>query len=692
MMQIQHMRASLVFLLLFVAPPVLAQPQPGDVFREYVWVPDMVNERGKFLRVGGSLDYQVYPDYFPADAHQDGHIPMADAFDLEGAMRAEVVLEMVQSHDDTKGLHIQINGNDWIPISPLAAIPKPQSAYMFHAYPVTSIPLEHFHHGPANTFKLQVDSTQRWGWPQHLFYGVIVRIYYEAPDQAIQAVRLVGITPGSPLAEEQTFSLEAAKPGAIMQVDYVGLYDDFNWEGNGRFRQWHYHFHQGTIRNHIGTSTKAPFRITWDTSWLPDQSQSIQLAARVVHSDGLIYMTPPIEDLRLERDYAVELARPYRQPTNWATREDSIISYIALHGDPSNAESMQIGWRSWSPCYAEGVFINSVEVWDKEDVCYEYAEHRIKIKNPDFLKRGENIISTGLTPRVDGQMMHGMEVQWPGIMMKVKYHTKPEPGIRITDGTYAGRPHFLVHTPTALYYYDKAGGGLSRMIDADGNDWIGFWDTPWEPYPDGAASAFRGVPNLVYQSDDGGAGHPGHTQCISEQIGENRIRSTSKSGNWEWEWTFFDDHARLDVQKVDTTHAYWFLYEGIPGGVYEPEHQYMGTNTGGPRIELRDFFHGDKLFDKWQWAYFGHNDVDRILYVAQQSPDEHSDTFSYLGNTETGLDSPDGMIVFGFGRTDGAKPLLKEPESFVVGFWEQAIIKAADHDRLAKEMRDVFKP
>jgi len=476
----------------------------------------------------------------------------------------------------------------------------------------------------------------------------------------------------------------------VAQVVDLERTEDSEWEGGGRSRQWHYHFHEGAMRNHVGSSSEAPFEVMWDASWIPDQSQPIQLAARVVHADGLIRMTPAVEVLQPERDYAIELARPYRLPGNWSTREDSLYGYIALHGDPDEALAMQIGWRSWSPCYAEGVFINGAKVWDKNDLCYEYDEHRVTIDNPDFLKRGENVIATGFTPLYDGKMVHGMEVQWPGIMAKVKYRTKPAPGVRITEGTYAGRPHFLVHTPQAIYYYDKAGGGLSRMIDAAGHDWIGFWDEPWGDYPAAAASAFRGIPNLVHQSGDSGAGHPGHDQCVSEVIGGNRIRSTSKSGTWQWTWTFHADHARLDVERVASDHPYWFLYEGTPGGVYQPERQYMGTSNGGPRKEPRDFYAGDKLFDDWQWAYFGHNDHARVLYVAQQATDDHADTFSYLGNTEAGLDAPDGMVVFGFGRADGAQPLLTTPNSFVVGFWESAIRDAAAHDQLGNHVNAIW--
>lgn len=258
--------------------------------------------------------------------------------------------------------------------------------------------------------------------------------------------------------------------------------------------------------------------------------------------------------------------------------------------------------------------------------------------------------------------------------------------IQMTTTTYEGREHFLVTTPGAVYYYDRAGGGLSRMIDADGKDWIAFKREPWDRYPASAASAYRGIPNLVFRSADAGAGHPGHDQCSSEQVDSETIRTTTKSGKWQWTWQFFDHYAELRIQRVDPEHAYWFLYEGTPGGAFEPDQQYFGTDRGGPSTEQLDHYAGEHLFDQLWWAYFGHRESDRVLYVAQVRADEHSDTFSYLGNSADGIRSADGMVVFGFGRAEGAQPLMNNPNTFVLGFYERQISDAKAHRKFAKSI------
>lgn len=258
--------------------------------------------------------------------------------------------------------------------------------------------------------------------------------------------------------------------------------------------------------------------------------------------------------------------------------------------------------------------------------------------------------------------------------------------VEISHTVYEGRAHFMITTPGAIYYYDRAGGGLSRMIDPDGKDWIAFKKEPWDTYPASAASSYRGIPNLVYQSEDSGAGHPGHDRCVSEQIDDRTIRTSSKSGKWQWTWQFFDHYVQLNIQKVDPEHNYWFLYEGTPGGEFAPPKQYYGTDLSGPHTDQLDYYAGQKLFDHFRWAYFGHKELNRILYLAQLHPDEYSDTFSYLGNSGSGIQADDGMVVFGFGRAEGAQPLLKNPNTFLLGFHEKQIGNRKDHRRFAKLM------
>jgi len=39
----------------------------------------------------------------------------------------------------------------------------------------------------------------------------------------------------------------------------------------------------------------------------------------------------------------------------------------------------------------------------------------------DVFKPGVNTLTTGKTPLIDDKMVHGMEVNWPGIMVLIQY-------------------------------------------------------------------------------------------------------------------------------------------------------------------------------------------------------------------------------------------------------------------------------
>jgi len=263
--------------------------------------------------------------------------------------------------------------------------------------------------------------------------------------------------------------------------------------------------------------------------------------------------------------------------------------------------------------------------------------------------------------------------------------------ISIVNDTYENRPHYKIETQTATYYYDKAGGGFSRVIDSDGVDWVQYNGDPHAQAPSGASGGFRGIPNLVFRSEDAGAGHPGFDQCNSEKINERSIRTQTKSGKWQWCWKFYDDHARVTIEKIDSNQAYWFLYEGTVAGKFEPKQQYWGTDLGGPRYDKPSLNHGERILGKWQWAYFGDKGINRIFFVAQEQKDKLTDHFAYMGDTEEGTDASNGMVVFGFGREEGAKPLMtKTDDTFMIGFLNRRITSEEDHEWVNKELNEII--
>lgn len=415
---------NLLFILFifFAISTVDSQPNPGNVFREYVWIPSMVkSEGGKFLRVGGKLDYKINFGHFPEHRQKDGYIPLEQYVELENAVKAEMQIEKVGSHEDTKNLRVSMNNYPSIIFPASEGIPKQEADYMHHNYPIAQIPIVQLREGLENSFRFDVDTAQRWNWPQNIIYGVVLRVYYK-PETAYFKSEIAGLKDGDVVMENERIGLQDPNQN-IRKVEYVGYYEDLNFEGDGVYTQWHYHYFRGQIMGNIGTANKYPYQTTWNTSWVPEQ-EKMKVAARVVANSGLIYFTEAIENLKFERNYKVQLCKPYDQPKNWVTRQDEFTEKIDLKTDPNKIDQASLYWVSWSPCYANGVYVNDVKVFDREGPCYEYMKHEVVIDDPSILKLGRNIIKTGKEPLHDGQMVHGMEVQWPGIMMKVRTKEK----------------------------------------------------------------------------------------------------------------------------------------------------------------------------------------------------------------------------------------------------------------------------
>jgi hypothetical protein len=266
---------------------------------------------------------------------------------------------------------------------------------------------------------------------------------------------------------------------------------------------------------------------------------------------------------------------------------------------------------------------------------------------------------------------------------------KDKEAVRMEETIFEGRAHYRVQTPALDYYYDIRGGGFSRIIDKQGKDWIGFKTEPWGTYPASAASAYRGLPNLVFQGDDDGAGHPGHDLCAS-RIESGRIVTESLSGRWKWSWEFHEDHAILNMLRTDPVRAYWFLYEGTPGGAYDPGGTFFGSSLGGPIPAGHDYFKGDILRGTFRWIYVWNRQAEGTFFMIQENEDSYRDLVSFLGNTEKGMDSPDGMTVIGFGRDRDATPLLKDPQRFIIGLYPGRIEDVNGHTGIRKFLEGRF--
>jgi hypothetical protein len=99
------------------------------------------------------------------------------------------------------------------------------------------------------------------------------------------------------------------------------------------------------------------------------------------------------------------------------TRKGEKQENFDIKGDLTRAIAAQLVWVSWSPGYMNGIYINGKKVFDNEGPKYKYYAHRVTIDNLGPFQEGVNALSTGGGPGGS----HGMEVNWPGIMVLIQY-------------------------------------------------------------------------------------------------------------------------------------------------------------------------------------------------------------------------------------------------------------------------------
>lgn len=240
--------------------------------------------------------------------------------------------------------------------------------------------------------------------------------------------------------------------------------------------------------------------------------------------------------------------------------------------------------------------------------------------------------------------------------------------VGFTDNvTDEGQASYKLATASATWLYHKAGAGFSSLLDKEGKDWLNYHPTG------GSAGNYRGIPNAVHPE---GYFHPGNTGCSSSIAARGPLKVTiasqSNDGKWACRWEIYPGHARLTMLKHD--HAYWFLYEGTPGGSLETATDYC-VRSNGTRTTLATSWTAD--LPAPEWLYFGDAALGRVLYLVHHEDDTQTDSYWPMENN---------MTVFGFGRNGLTKYLASVPQTFTVGFAE-----ATEHAAVTRAVNGAYR-
>ncbi|MBD3391640.1 MAG: T9SS type A sorting domain-containing protein [Chitinivibrionales bacterium] len=396
-------RSALAILaVISMASAVFAQPEPGDVFKEYYHsckVNGGCNCGGDTKRLGSGYG-AVSPLSFT---------PTGDV-DITGATKAEIFIEITECHEGTRGLQAKVNDGTWIdPVLPVSNFYE-MAHFWFPVFPVDLADVKE----GQNTITLRVSGGGS-PTPQMLVVGTHLRVYYDPASKAHIDAGITAPAPGEATGKE--CNLVCSASGAT-KVEFLGLYEGVNWEGDGDFTQWHYTYFHGEFERHIGTDSVGPdFQVTWNTEWVPDQTGA-KLAARVHGSDGTIYMTEVVDNIQICRpDMTVELGIPDPME-GWVTRNsgDKTQTFI-LGGDPADILGATVFERGWGD-YNPELVLNGTVLGRSAGGGYNFNFTEFAIdaaKARSIFKSGSNSIMM----KKGGH--HGHEAYYPGMMTVVQF-------------------------------------------------------------------------------------------------------------------------------------------------------------------------------------------------------------------------------------------------------------------------------
>lgn len=242
------------------------------------------------------------------------------------------------------------------------------------------------------------------------------------------------------------------------------------------------------------------------------------------------------------------------------------------------------------------------------------------------------------------------------------------------DSTAGGGESYIITTPSATYFLDKIGGGLSSMIDKDGVDWLGFHNKEGSAHK----GEYRGFPNAIHKQD-GSYFHamnaktaPSSSTIEKESASHIQISFISENKQWQGIWDFYTDRCDFTMSKISDGYKYWVQYEGVPNGEMDSTDFWFASADKEKHLITEPFL-GD--LPQPEWMAFGDKDASRILYMLHHENDDFPDNY---------VSRPD-MTVLGFGRENKDK-FLDTKQTFSIGF-----VESTNYAKIEQAIKAILK-
>jgi hypothetical protein len=465
----------LIVLMLFTPFTIFAQfagggPQSGDIYKEYYL--NIANDNVSWRVTDPNATNPGSPGNSPADFLPNPKLPIT-IDDLAGAVRAEVVLDLWGGHVGTTGKRIRFNESNWITVPELSTTPTDGQCYTQQVNILLSVPLSdlstgiNYIEGTSGGQTCYGFDWGQWGW-----YGVIVRIYYNSGKPHATG-QITSPSTGNSFNDNPTITLSTS--GSVNRIDVLARYDDYDRDGDGIYYDWVRDYHRTSwsnqigINHHVGTITSAPYALTWNTDWVPDQTAgAISFVARIRDNNGTWYVTNVVQNLTLQRsDFSVKLYKPQNVAENFWVRDGAAKSSTVNVPNLTDAQDAAVHVRTWNGRESGASYYTRVNDYYLPPYGMDHFYSYDLVPMPATeLNVGNNTITFQ-----SSTTHHGIEILWPGPAVVVRYGSAPSgsapvitqhPANQTVDaGETATFSVGATGTPPLSYQWRKNGGDIS---------------------------------------------------------------------------------------------------------------------------------------------------------------------------------------------------------------------------------------
>ncbi len=422
------MRKAKVYLASFLCISFLFASgivRAGTFYREYWanWDPNINNCSGR-LRVNDT-ELSLHEEFGRrSEARANGLALMKVEEDIFGLESAELYLEMWGGHPGTANKRFYLNGRQ------AYQVPETGTAAGNCTYGYPKIPLKvgHLVQG-TNALQFVCDRGDSF-WGHFILDNAAIRCFLKPNHPELIRSGMERFSAQVELADTSnslndmvrvSLSYQDQFKDSIRSVDYFGRYFGFDDDGDGRDNGWHGYTQKRLPRNHIGTSSTAPFEVVWDTTMVPSQSGAMAIRAVVHLKNGLKYVTDTLDGLSFDagRD-RVEMYKCSEMPAPFWSRASRVSkATINLPEDVGvirRALLMVKIWDGGEGNVKEPFRINGIPYSITSGKAIHDVVFTIAGIDPSNLRGGDNEITL-----VSDTEHHGIEVLLPGPVLIVRY-------------------------------------------------------------------------------------------------------------------------------------------------------------------------------------------------------------------------------------------------------------------------------